>query len=266
MFFDICEINFPVALEKTFWGTTMLTFLGMLLETVRQVICIPLDKLTKAKNMVQYFLNKRNKKATVKEFQQLCGTLNFLCRSIVPGRAFLQRLYVLPTNGGKILKMHHHVKITEENRLDLLVWNKFLTSSDCVYRPFMDTVALSAMEIDMYSDASGNYKLGFGAYCGPEWTFGKWNLEFCEKNKPSIKYLELFAVSVAVLNWIRSFSNRRIVLFCDNESVVHMINNSSSNCANCMILIWVIMAEEIARNVRIFAKHVGTKQNGKLML
>ena len=31
VFLDICkEINFPVAFEKTFWGTTMLVFLGLL--------------------------------------------------------------------------------------------------------------------------------------------------------------------------------------------------------------------------------------------
>ena len=29
------EINFPVALEKTFWGTTVLTFLGLLLDSER---------------------------------------------------------------------------------------------------------------------------------------------------------------------------------------------------------------------------------------
>ena len=31
IFLQICEdINFPVALEKTFWGTTVLIFLGLL--------------------------------------------------------------------------------------------------------------------------------------------------------------------------------------------------------------------------------------------
>ena len=43
VFLDICkDINFPVALEKTFWGTNLLTFLGLLLDTVSQGVCIPL--------------------------------------------------------------------------------------------------------------------------------------------------------------------------------------------------------------------------------
>ena len=264
-FLEVCEeINFPVALEKTFWGQTCLTFLGMLLDTVRQVIGIPVDKLLKASNWVEYFLNKKNKKATVLEFQKLCGILNFICRAIVPGRAFLRRLYVGRTqNNGKVLKAHHHIKISDENRLDLLVWKQFLATPDCLYRPFIDSIAWNAEELDMYSDASGNFRLGFGAYCGPEWIYGQWDYDLCNEHKLSIEYLELFAVLAGVLKWIKLFANKRIILFCDNEAVVNMINNSSSSCKHCMILIRMLVAESISRNVRIFARHIRTHLNGK---
>ena len=69
---------------------------------------------------------------------------------------------------------------------------------------------------------------------------------------------------MGVLNWIKLFSNKRITLFCDNDSVVQMINNSTSNCRNCMVLIRLLTAKSIMRNVRIFAKHVRTKANGKV--
>ena len=161
------------------------------------------------------------------------------------------------------LKPHHHIKISSENKLDLMVWREMLMNPDGYYKPFMETKALNAVEIDMYSDASGNYSLGFGAYCGTEWSFGQWDYEFCHKVKPSIEYLELFGVLVGVLNWIKQFGNKRIILFFDNESVVYMINNNSSNCKNCMVLLRMLVAESMFRNVRIFARHVGTKQNGK---
>ena len=144
-----------------------------------------------------------------------------------------------------------------------MVWKQFLEQPDSFYRPFFETKSVNAHEIDMFSDASGNYSLGFGAYCGPEGTFGQWDIEFCNTVKPSIEYLELYAVTVTVLNWIKFFTNKRVILFCDNESVVHMLNNSSSSCKNCMVLIRLITAEGIVRNVRVFAKHVGTKENGK---
>ena len=164
------EICFLVALEKTFWASNKMIFLGLLLDTLRQVICIPMEKLIKAINWVDYFLDKKSKKATVQEFQKLCGTLNLLCRCIVPGRVFLRRLYINTTaSNGLRLKPHHHVRITEEHRLDLMIWRQLLTSPDSYYRPFMEVESWNACKIDMFSDASGNYTLGFGAYCGPEW-------------------------------------------------------------------------------------------------
>ena len=260
-FLDICEqIKFPVALEKTFWGTTVLVFLGLLIDTEKQIISIPVEKILKAKDMIHYFLNKVNKKVTVLEFQRLCGYLNFLCRCIVPGRTFVRRLYVSNANG---LSQHHHIRITNENRLDLRVWSKFLDHPHIFSRSFMDLTELTALDIDMYSDASRNFDLGFGAYCGPEWTYKQWDSSFMNRHEPSIEFLELYALAVGVLNWIKIFKNKRIALFCDNEAVVHMINNASSKCKQCMILIRLIVLEGLVWNVKIRAKHVGTKANGK---
>ena len=231
VFLDICEsIKFPVALEKTFWGTQLLVFLGLLLDTKRQLVCIPVDKIGKALDLINWFLTKR--KATVLQFQKLCGSLNFLCRCIVPGRAFLRRLYV-----SENLKQHHHMKVTQEHKLDLQTWKFFLSQPSVFCRDFIQPGLHTAQMIDMYSDASRNFTLGFGAYCGPEWSYGSWNRTFCEMVQPSIEYLELFGVTVVVLNWLKLFRKKKIVLFCDNMAVVNMINNASSNCKNCMVLI-----------------------------
>ena len=81
--------------------------------------------------------------------------------------------------------------------------------------------------------------------------------------KPSIEYLELFAVTVGVLNWVKLFHNRKIVLFCDNEAVVHMINNNTSSCKNCMVLIRLIVFEELKYNVRVFPRYVSSIDNAK---
>ena len=76
VFLAVCaDINFPVAIEKTFWGSNRLTFLGMLLDTWEQVIGLPVDKIEKAILLVRSFVSR--KKATVLEFQKLCGYLNF---------------------------------------------------------------------------------------------------------------------------------------------------------------------------------------------
>ena len=78
----------------------------------------------------------------------------------------------------------------------------------------------------------------------------------------SIEYLELFAVAAAVLTWVRRYQNQSIYLFCDNSSVVSMLNHSTSGCRNYMVLIRLITLEGLVRNARIFAKHVRSCRNG----
>ena len=257
IFLNTCkELGFPVAIEKTHSGSTILVFLGLLLDTVNQLVCIPQDKIEKALEMIELFLAK--KKVTVLQCQHLCGSLNFLCRCILPGRAFLRRLYAM-TNG--IQKQHYHVRVSPENCMDLQIWKHFLHNPNAYYRHFITGIH-DATAIDMYSDASRNFSLGFGAYCGTEWTFGQWD-DFCRRVKPSIEYLELFGVTVAVKNWLRFFRNSKIILFCDNEAVVSMINHSTSKCPNCTVLIWIIVFEGLLQNSRVYARYVSSKDNGK---
>ena len=178
---------------------------------------------------------------------------------MVPGRAFTRRLYA-PTRG-KVLKPHHHVRVNAEIKADLQIWMIFLDHPSAYCRHFLDySNTLTAIDIDLYTDASRNFKLGFGGYCGNQFFYHQW-CSFTARVKPSIEFLELYAVTVGVLLWIAKFKNLKIRLFCDNKSVVDMINASSSSCKNCMVLIRIITLEGLKNNVSIKAKHVRTKFN-----
>ena len=109
-------------LAKTYWGMTTLTFLGLLIDTIKQIVGIPQDKIVKARELVNELCRK--KKITIHRLQKLCRFLNFICRAIVPGRAFTRRLYVHLV--GNNLKPHHHIKITGEMKVDLRFWSEFL--------------------------------------------------------------------------------------------------------------------------------------------
>ena len=260
-FLDTCEqIGLPVVFEKTFWGSTILTLLGMLLDAERQVVCVPRDKVVKALDMIEFFLNRVNKKATVYQIQKLYGFLNFLCKCIVPGRAFLRRTYSLAS---RKLKAYHHVRINAETRMDLQVWKVFLSHPGIFCRPFMEFGILKADEINMYSDTSGSHrKGGFGALFEDRWCYGKWDSEFMDRENPSIAYLELFGIAVAILKWIKMLKNRRVILFTDNESAKNMLNFSTSGCKNCMVLIRIITLECLIWNVRVYGKYVESKNSG----
>ena len=145
-------------------------------------------------------------------------------------------------------------------RADLTMWLTFLEHPTAFSRPFLDfSSAIMADEIDMYSDASG--KIGMGALCQKDWMYVLWPKEFIQKYKPSIEYLELFGVVAGVLTWIHRFKNRRVILFCDNESVVSMINLTTTSCKNCMVLVRILVLKGLLENVRIFAKHIEGAKN-----
>ena len=151
-FIQVCNlIGLPVAMEKTFWGSTQIVFLGLLIDTIRQVICIPTDKIDKAKNLLSFYMDKAHKKTTIARLQSLVGYLNFLCKCVIPGRAFTRRLYAYLSPK---LKPHYHIKITDEIRQDLTAWWTFINNSQVYCRPFMDFITLQATEKNMYSDAS----------------------------------------------------------------------------------------------------------------
>ena len=70
-------------MEKTEWGTTLIVFLGILLNGRSYTLSIPMEKRNKAVQLIQTAISKR--KVTVHFIQKLTGTLNFLNRAIIPG-------------------------------------------------------------------------------------------------------------------------------------------------------------------------------------
>ena len=152
-FLDICqEINFPIAPEKTEWVTTVIVFLGFLINTVTQTISIPLDKRMKALEQLEEILLV--KKMTIKKLQKMTGLLNFISRAIVPGRTFMRRMYAKFTGRNMMkLKPHYNIKIDKELKANCM---SFLMEPESICRPFIDfNSRLLANEINFYTDASG---------------------------------------------------------------------------------------------------------------
>ena len=96
--------------------------------------------------------------------------------------------------------------------------------------------------------------LRMGAICQLSWMVQQWEPWFIRKYKLRKEYLELFTLVAGVLKWIHRFRNRRIVLFCNNESVLSMLNHTTSGCKKCMLLVQILVLKCMTKNVRIFAK------------
>ena len=112
VFLEVCKsINFSVSMEKTFWVTTMITFLGFLIDSVKQVISILVDKVEKARLLIMDMLSHRN--VTVKQLQQICCFLNFAGLAVVPSHTFTRRLY-MRLKGTSNMNPHHHLHLSAQ--------------------------------------------------------------------------------------------------------------------------------------------------------
>ena len=232
-FQHLCSsLGIPLATEKTAWAALQVIFLGLLLDGQRFLIALPADKIDRAVNFINSFLGK--KKATVKAIQQFRGLLNFLNRAIYPGCAFTRRIYSKMNDKVHHLKPHHHVNLDATFRCDCQVWLSFLASDTDIRaycRPFIDLLGFAtSQELGFYIDNSANPELGCGGIFGHHsWFFGQWNAVFMEKEKPSISYLELYAVIIGLYIWSERLANKQFIIHCDFAGI---LGNFGMICQN----------------------------------
>ena len=259
------ELGVPVALEKTEWASARMVFLGILIDGINACIAVPEEKHIRAVHQLKELLAR--KKATVKELEKLAGFLNFLSRAIILGRTFTRCMYAKFTGTFEKLKSHHHVKLDREFKSDCQVWLDCLTHQEVcgICRPWVDWENDKVAQIiNFYTDASGGIDNGgLGCVYKTHWAVEAWGKRFMLEKKPSIEYLELFALAAGLLMWSRDtdICNNRVIVHCDNMSVVGMINNMTSSCKNCMFLLRRIIKDTMVNNYRVFAVHLRSEEN-----
>ena len=263
-------------MEKTEWGSEIVIFLGILLDGRNYLLAIPEEKRQVAIELLTEL--SRKTKTTVHNLQKLCRYLNFISRAIFPGRPFIHRMYAKYSGIVKIdykvnktcvvnykFKKHHHVWLDKEFCMDCNIWLEFLSCDflASVNHLMVDILGYlqTSEDVSFYSDASG--KIGFGCILKESWIRGDWEPSFIANEKPSIEFLELFALTARVLTWVNrpQMCNNRISIYCDNISVVHMINNMMSGCKRCMQLIRILTLNGLRYNRRLFTRHIDTKSN-----
>ena len=266
-FLNLCKrLGVLVADKKTEWSDLRMVFLGILLDGENHVLSIPEEKRIKAIKLLNLFIGRR--KATVKELQKLSGYLNFLTRVIFPGRTFTRRMYAKfsKTLNDKKMKSYYHIKLDQEFKEDCRTWLEFLDKDQIklqVCRPWLDMDKnYAASELKFFTDASARTENGgMGGIYEDQWIMGQWNKDFLADKKPSIEFLELFALCAGFLTWANRLKDKRFTVFCDNQAVVNMVNNLSSSCKNCMRLLRIIVKLSLNNKFRVFTKYVSSADN-----
>ena len=265
-FIEICdEIGCPISHEKTEWASTMMIFLGLLINENTWTVSVPREKVWKALDLLETAISR--KKVTIKFIQRLTGTLNFLNHAVVPGRIFTRKMYdklKLTGKNGQPLRSYHHVQLGAEVLRDCDIWKTFLQNADSeqLCRPFIDIHKTKfSSELNFYTDSSLKRRFGFGGIFNNRWIIGRWGQDFIVEEQPSIEFLELYALVIAMLTWGDMLKNLRICIFCDNQAMMHMVNNFMTKCSQCMKLLRILTIENMRCNRRVFVRFVKTKEN-----
>ena len=243
------SLKLPVKHQKTVLPATCVMLHGIEVDTAAMTLRLPQEKLVEAREKVKAMMNR--KKTSLKDLQSLLGTLNFACRVVVPGRAFLRRLFDL-TKG--VVRKQHWIRLTKEARRDLRAWSVFLDSFNgrtlCLPKQWD-----SSNSMKMYSDASG---FAYAAVLGSKWLQGSFPPAWKDVN---IAIKELLPIVLAVRMWGNLLANKRILFFTDNEAIVHVINKQSSREPSIMNLVRSLVSSSLINNVQFMAKHIPGKHN-----
>ncbi|CAJ0949278.1 unnamed protein product [Ranitomeya imitator] len=113
----------PLSPDKTIGPVSVITFLGIEIDSVAMEFRLPQDKIAKLLDLIAGCLAVG--KVTLVQMQSLLGSLNFACKVMPMGRIFSRRL-ILGTKGVK--QPHHRIRITAQLRSDLIIWQRFLFS------------------------------------------------------------------------------------------------------------------------------------------
>ena len=243
---EVCkDLGVPLAMDKVEGPKSCLTFLGIEIDTDQLQMRLPVKKLKKVKEEVQYWLCRR-KACKKRELQSLCGLLQHACKVVRPGRIFLRRLIETMESARH---SDHWVRLNSSFRSDLLWWDAFLSEWNRVAMLWAKSIA--NLRFRMTSDASGNW--GCGAIAGVQWFQLEWSSEFREA---PIHVKELVPIVIGAFVWGHHWAHEVMQFECDNMAVVEVLNKGYSRDTSLMHLMHTLFFAAPKYNFWFVASHL----------
>lgn len=219
-FLQLClELEVHIKDEKSL-RAKIAKFLGIELDSIAMEARLPPAKLKKAQDWVKKALAQRT--ISRENLQSLLGFLSFAAKVVVPGRAFLRRLFTA------LQKFKRVYPISGEMRADLHWWASFLLKWNGiqVLRHLNTRPA-----IRLWSDASGLNGIG-GFFLTESQSIPLVSQAFSKRfstkdREKHITVKEMLAVLHALHTWLPHFAGCQLVVYGDNTGVVQGLKHSS---------------------------------------
>ncbi len=245
----LCKsLGLPVSPHKVVGPATTLTFLGIIIDSEKQELRLPKEKLARINTLLQSFLNRRC--ATKQELQSLIGHLNHAARVVKPGRSFLRELI----NTRTIPKhSYHKVRLNSQCRADIAWWAQFCHKWNGV--SFFPNMPKGHTLI---SDASGSWGCGAFIEQSRQWFQLKWSMPWINRD---IAVKELVPIIIAAAIWGKYWSNSTVTFLSDNMAVVHSLKKGSAKDPHLSHLLRCLFFLEAHFRFEHRADHIPGKLN-----
>jgi hypothetical protein len=246
------DINLPINHDKTVYPSTSAVLHGILVDTMAMQARLPEEKLNKANSLLTAL--SRRRVVTLLELQELIGTLNFACRVITLGRAFLHRLIDLTVG---LRAPHHQRRLTKEARLDIEAWLLFIEHFNGI--SVIPQPSWTDSEIlQLFTDSN----LGYAAVFQNMWFQGEWPKDWTVTHGGrNIALLEFVPIVLAIELFAPLLCGQRILLRSDNEALVYIINKQSTSHKEIMQLVRRLVVACMRNNICVWAKHISGVHN-----
>ena len=207
----LLNLGFELSEKKLVPPSTKVSCLGIIFDTTNFTMSIPEDKLQKIRLLCAEWLHKT--RVTKKELQSLLGLLLYVSKCIKAARVFLSRML-------ETLRKNHankFITLDEDFKKDVRWFHEFVILFNGV--SFFDKRPVKAM-IEL--DAS---LTGLGAVWGEQ----VYVIPIEYYGDLTIVHLEMLNILVAVRLWGTLWKNHRVIIKCDNQAVVSVLNTGKSS-------------------------------------
>lgn len=237
------------------WGKSELRpsrrckFLGMIIDSQRMLLELPLDRRVKIHNLICQTLQFN--KIKIQNLAELIGVLVAASPAIAYGWLYYKNLEKMKTEALIANDKNNQAlaSLSPEAVKELKWWEAHVLTS-------VNKIRSTRFDYEIYSDASTT---GWGATLGNKTAHGLWD---ARESKMHINFLEIKAALLGLMCFAKRWSNKQILLRIDNVTALAYINKmgGTKNPENHKITmdLWEWCQE---RDIWVFAEYVASKDN-----
>ena len=248
------ELGFTVNSEKVTKPATTTNFLGIDIDSVAMEARIDPTHLSKTISLLKDIMGYWS--TTKQSILTLIGKCHFMCHICRPGRAFL---HCMIETSMKAWHLHHRIKLNQEFCRDIDWWLCYLPTwnggQPFVWVPLAHQHGMSAFHWCQWH-------VVFSCYFQGHWCQGEFP-EACFWDGPmSINWRELYDHHHGPSYLGDQFKGKRILVHCDNASVMQIMAKCSSRSKSMMVLVCSLAMFGMQNNFDLCLQHIPGVNNG----